>query len=117
MSAFRLRRALRSVAAMVLATLLVGIVHLPAGEDRCVPSAPESHDESKHVFAPIVEPSHSHCAICHWQRVQRPDFTQLALELPALQSGAELASCAGSRPLHNSSVQLPARAPPTIALT
>jgi hypothetical protein len=117
MSAFRLRGALRSVAATVLATLLVGFVHLPAGEDRCVPSAPESHDESKHVFAPINEPSHGHCAICHWQRLQRPDFTQLAVELPALLSCAELASCADTRLHLNSCAQLPARAPPTNALT
>jgi hypothetical protein len=115
MSGFRLRRALRGVAAMVLATVLAGIVHLPTAEDQCVPSGPEQHDESKHVFAPVVETSHGHCAICHWQRLQRPGFVALAIETPALLSGVELSGSADARPLRSFSAQLPARAPPLTA--
>ena len=106
---------MRGVAAMVLATVLAGIVHLPSAEDQCVPSGPEQHDESKHAFAPVVETTHGHCAICHWQRLQRPGFVALAVETPALLSGVELSGSADARPLRRFFAQLPPRAPPVTA--
>ena len=112
MSGFRLRRAVRGVAVMVLAAILVGTLHLPTAQDACVPAGPEHHDESKHAFAPLGEQSHNHCAICHWQRLQRPGLTQLPLEIAALLSCVELTGADAARPNHNSFNQLPARAPP-----
>ena len=112
MNVFRLRRLFRSVAAVVLATVLGGVVHIPTALDACVP-APEHHDESKHAFTPlVVEQTHGHCAICHWQRVQRPSFTQVAIQGPAQLSCAELASAVDAPPPCTISSQLPPRAPP-----
>ena len=115
MNAFRLRRTLRGIAAVVLATLIGGVVHIPAALDACVP-APEQHDESKHAFTPVVEQTHGHCAICHWQRVQRPAFSQLSAQVAASLSSTELAGATRSTPRRTSSSQLPARAPPTAIL-
>jgi hypothetical protein len=52
----------------------------------------------------------------HWQRMQRPAFTQLGVDVPDFLAGAELFSSTDARPNQDSLQQLPARAPPASIL-
>jgi hypothetical protein len=116
MNTLRPRRVLRGVATLLLATVVSGLAHWPVVQDECVPSTGEAHDESKHAFAPAVEVHHGHCAICHWQRVHRPAFTQVAVDIAAISCASALGSSAHAVLSQASSARIPARAPPTIRL-
>lgn len=111
------RRTSRFIVLILLLATMSTSVHWQRDDDACIPAGAERHDESKHVFAPLVEQApHDHCAICHWQRVHRPAFTQLGADIPALLAGAELFDSVDASPDQNSLRQLPARAPPATTL-
>ena len=117
MSSTAFGRSSRFIALLLLVATVSTSVHWQQGDDACLPAGAERHDESKHAFAPLVEQAaHDHCAICHWQRVHRPAFTQLGVEIPALLAGTDLPVSVDARPDQNSLQQLPARAPPATIL-
>lgn len=117
MSSTAFGRTSRFIALLLLLATVSTSVHWQQDDDACLPAGAERHDESKHVFASVVEQApHDHCAICHWQRVHRPAFTQLGADIPALLAGAELFDYVDARPDQNSLQQLPARAPPATTL-
>jgi hypothetical protein len=117
MSSTAFGRTSRLIALLLLLATVSTSVHWQQDGDACMPAGAERHDESKHVFAPVVEQApHDHCAICHWQRVHRPAFIQLGVDIPALLAGAALFVSVDARPDQNSLQQLPARAPPATIL-
>jgi hypothetical protein len=117
MSSTAFGRTPRLIALLLLLATVSTSVHWQQDGDACMPAGAGRHDESKHVFASAVEQApHDHCAICHWQRVHRPAFIQLGVDIPALLARAECFDSVDARPRQNSLQQLPARAPPATIL-
>ena len=113
MGLLSLRRWTRIIAAVVLLTSVWQLPHRLQDDELCLPAAVE-HDESKHVFTGVTLAGHQdHCAICHWTRWLKPDFSGAAALVSDATPGAALLTLAVVHRRDPASDQLPSRAPPS----
>jgi hypothetical protein len=112
MSLRLLRRSSRAIAVFLLLTSCVQLPHPSLSDRFCVPG-PEAHDESKHVFTTVDEAGHAdHCAICHWTRLLKPEFSDGPVTPTRSDAGGALIGSASFTWRDPALAHLPPRAPP-----
>ena len=110
-----LRRSSRAVAACLVLVSLFGLPHRSQDDAACAPLGAESHDESKHVFTAADPVAHEdHCAICHWVRSLKPNFSATGTVRTHLLDGTAVGARAPGVRRDPAADRLPARAPPSV---
>lgn len=109
-------RSSRVIALLLLVVSVWTASHRRQDDAACLPVAAGEHDASKHAFAPLAPVEHEHCAVCHWIRGLKPEFSSAPITVAVLRPTGSLS--APSAFIHADPVAGPlaARAPPPALL-
>lgn len=112
MSLRLVQRSSRAIAAVLLLVSVVQLPHPSRNDDFCLPGL-EEHDEQKHVFTTVDETDHGeHCAICHWTRLLKPEFSSSPVTPIQSDAGGDLIGSTAFPRIDPALTHLPPRAPP-----